>query len=180
MKQAIKKQGKIVCAYHLGDHSETECRLIEEGLIRPRNDGTYELFSLEAVNGSGQIACRGDYFKLSSDGHPYPNDKKFFEEKHRHLENDRYEQIPAPLDVWCAEDEIGPEIRFLLEHKGLVLDPSVPEKYFTAPLWGTLLSAAQDAVLVFYSITRDADGTITDADFNFVARDEFERTYSWL
>jgi len=39
---------------------------------------------------------------------------------------------------------------------------------------------AADAVIVFYSITKDEDGTITDADFNFVARDEFDRTYSLL
>ncbi len=180
MKKAVKNIGKIVCAYRLGDETETELRLIAEGLIRVGADGTYELFSLEAVNGTGEIARKGDYFKLSADGHPYPNDKEFFEANHRFLDGDRWEQIPKPLCIWTAEDELCPEIRFLQEYRGLVIDPDSAEKRYSAPLWGTVLSAAADAVIVFYGITRNADGTIADADFNFVARDEFERTYSLL
>lgn len=180
MKKAVKNQGKIVHAYRLGDASETELRLLREGLIRIREDKTYELFSLEAVSGSGEIARKGDYFKLSADGRPYPNAKDFFEANHRFLDGDRYEQYPKPLEVWCAEDGLCPEIRFLQEHKGLVIDPSGGEKYFSAPLWGTVLSAAADAVIVFYGITRNDDGTIADADFNFVSREEFDRTYSRL
>lgn len=180
MKTAIKNLRKIVRAYRLGDESETELRLIREGLIRRSEDGTYELFSLEAVNGSGELARKGDYFKLSADGRPYPNDKDFFEANHRFLDGDRYEQLPKPLEVWCAEDGLCPEIRFLQEHKGLVIDPSDTEKRYSAPLWGTVLSAAADALIVFYSITRNGDGTITDADFNFISREEFDRTYSRL
>lgn len=180
MKKAVKNLRKIVHAYRLGDETETELRLIESGLIRVNKDGNYELFSLEAVNGSGEIAQKGDYFKVSSDGHPYPNTRTFFEENHRFLKDDCYEQLPKPLDIWTAEDEICPEIRFLQGHKGLVIDSESTEKHFSAPLWGTVLSAAADAVIVFYSITRNADGNITDADFNFVAREEFDRTYSRL
>ncbi|MBR5311978.1 MAG: hypothetical protein IKU40_03745, partial [Clostridia bacterium] len=176
MKKAIKNIGKIVYAYRLGDNTEIELRMIKEGLIRVSSDGSYELFSLEAVNGSGEIAQKGDYFKLSTDGHPYPNDKAFFEANHRQLDGNRYEQLPKPLEIWSSQDTLCPEIRFLQENKGLVIDPDSTDKRYSAPLWGTVLSAAADAVIVFYSITRDANGAVTDADFNFVAGDEFERT----
>ncbi|MBQ1412657.1 MAG: hypothetical protein IIY93_05645, partial [Clostridia bacterium] len=52
--------------------------------------------------------------------------------------------------------------------------------YFNAVLWGAPLSAAKDAVICFYSITRDGNGVITDADFNFISRAEFEKTYDIL
>ena len=42
---------------------------------------------------------------------------------------------------------------------------------------GTMLQAARDAVIVFYSIVRDENGMLTDADFNFVERSIFEQTY---
>ena len=42
------------------------------------------------------------------------------------------------------------------------------------------MSAARDAVLIFYSITRDEQGDIVDADFNFVAREEFNQTYRFI
>lgn len=32
-------------------------------------------------------------------------------------------------------------------------------------------------MLLFYSISRNADGSICDADFNFVRREEFDKTY---
>ena len=55
-----------------------------------------------------------------------------------------------------------------------------PERYFNAFLWGAPLSAGKDAVLIFYSIKRDIDGNIYDADFNFITREEFEKTYDEL
>jgi len=180
MRQAIKNIGKFVEAYRLGDGSETECRLLREGKIRRTPDGAYELFSMEAVNGKGQPARKGDYFKLSSTGDPYPNDREFFEANHRSLGENRYEQIPVPRLAWILGDEISPEMHFLIEKKGLVIDPDQPERCFSAVIYGSPLSAASDAVLLIYSVTRDADGTITDIDFNFVAKQEFDSTYSWM
>ena len=72
---------KIVKAYCLGENSEMERQLIQEGAIRKHADGHYELFSLEAKDGQGQTAQPGDYFKVDTlDGkhYPYPNDRKFF------------------------------------------------------------------------------------------------------
>ena len=70
------------------------------------------------------------------------------------------------------------EILFLMKEKGLVIKPDDYDHYFTAPLFGTVESAARNAVIVFYSISRNDSGCISDIDFNFVARDEFGRTYS--
>ena len=69
------------------------------------------------------------------------------------------------------------EIAFLMEEKGLVIDRQSRDRYFSAPLWGTTLYAARDAVIIFYSITRDQMGRIIDADFNFVERGVFGKTY---
>ena len=164
MRSVIKKAGKIVQGYKLGEKNAVIDALIAEGKIKQKKDGSYELFSQEAVNGIGEVAYPGDYVKIDSKGYPYPNSREFFEKNHRHIAGNDYEQMPKPLEAWTAEDAM--------------LNEEVSEKYFEAPLWGSILSAAKDAVLIFYRIDRDADGKITDADFNFVARDEFERTYN--
>ena len=180
MKKVIKKSGKEVFAYRLDEKNEVLEQLVEEGKIKQNPDGTYQIFSREAVNGTGEIAYPSDYIKIDSGGYPYPNRAEFFEKNHRHKEGNRYEQLPKPLDAWTVEDGMCSEVEFLMEQKGLVLHEELPEKYFEAPLWGTVLSAAKDAVIVFYSVTREENGTIQDVDFNFVAREEFEKTYNIL
>ncbi len=178
MRKAIKLHGKTVSAWRLGDNSDMEKRLIQEGKIKLSDGGVYEIFSREAMSGSGESANAGDYFKVDSQGYPYPNDKEFFEKKHRHIDGDTYEQLPTPLDVWFLEDGMCDEIQFLLDHKGLKINPDDEEKYFSAPLWGTLLSTGKDSAIVFYSLQMDKEGKITDIDFNFVAADEFAKTYT--
>ena len=176
--KVIKNNGKRVFAYMLGSSHPVIDALIEDGRIIPHDDGTYEIMSLEAVNGSGQIARSGDYLKLDFSGNPYPNDREFFQKNHWHIEGDEYEQIPKPLLAWSIDEPVSKEVAFLILHKDLVLDLTSHDKFFTAPLWGTIESSPRDSVLVFYSVTRDDDGSIVDADFNFVARDVFEKTYS--
>ncbi len=175
MIRKINRKPKTVCAYELGAGSAVEAELIKSGRIRLLPDGKYEIFSRESVNGSGEIASPGDFVKIDGEGYPYPNERGYFLENHRFLDADRYEQKPQSVLAWTADDEMCPEVEYLMDHKGLVINESDPEKYFTAPLWGTVESAPCDAVLVFYRLERDADGRITDADFNFVARDEFIR-----
>ena len=36
----------------------------------------------------------------------------------------------------------------------------------------------KDAVIVFYDISYDQDGMIVDAEYNFVERGEFNKTYN--
>ena len=175
--KVIKKEGKHVCVYRLGGESPILDKLIAGGQIVKHSSGRYEVFSREAINGTGQFAREGDFIKLDSGGFPYPNDAVFFLENHRHIAGDEYEQFPKPLEAWCLPEEETDVIRFLKENKGLVICPEDPEHYFTAPLWGTLESAAADAVIVFYCVKRDENGNILDVDFNFVAREEFEKNY---
>lgn len=180
MKYAAKKVGKIVKAYCLGENTPMEQELIKEGAIKIQSTGTYELFSQEAVNGIGQIANPGDYFKVDTiDGkyYPYPNDRDFFLKNHRHIQGDEYEQIAKPLEIWQSGDEMCEEIRYLLDNQKMTIKEDDPEHYFNAFLWGSDLSAAEDATIVFYSVSRTESGEITDVDFNFVARPQFENDY---
>lgn len=181
MKKAIKNKGKVVKAYPLGANHPMEAALIAEGAIKHHDNGSYELFSQEAVNGIGQTAWPGDYFKVDTvDGkhYPYPNDKEWFNENHTHLSGDEYEQKNKPLQIWQVGDEMTEEVRWLVDNGKLTLKPEDPAHYFNAFLWGADLSAASDATLLFYGVTRDANGTITGIDFNFVAKHEFDANYT--
>lgn len=115
------------------------------------------MFSREAVNGKGEIAWDGDYVKIDSQGFPYPNSRKFFKENHRKIGVDRYEQIPFPVDVWTVQEPVCDEIEYLQKEKGLVLNETDINAYFHAPLWGSMLSAPRDTMLVFYRIDRKKD-----------------------
>lgn len=177
MKLVIKKSGKTVQAYRLGEEHEILDRLMEEGKIKQIDEEHYEVFSREAVNGTGEIAKKGDFVKIDSAGFPYPNGVDFFLKNHVHRSGDDYEQLPKPLSAWTSSDKMCEAVEFLQKEKGLVIDEANAEKYFSAPLWGSILSAKKDAVIVFYRIDRDENGIITDADFNFVEQTEFEKTY---
>lgn len=177
-KYVCKNSGKELQAWELGASSEMERKLIEEGRI-VRCGSDYELFSQEAKSGSGEKAKAGDYFKVDGSGFPYPNEREWFLGNHRHIEGDTWEQIPKPLMAWESTDGITSEVDFLVANKGLVLNSENPEKFFGAELWGAWLTAAKDAVLIFYSVSYDEDGKVVDADFNFVARTEFEAAYHY-
>jgi hypothetical protein len=158
-----------------------ETALIEEGAIRLLPDGSYALFSQEAVNGQGQIAHAGDYFKVDTIAgrhYPYPNDREFFLNNHVHLSGDEYEQRNKPLLIWQSADELCEEVRWLVDTGRLTLKPQEPDRFFNAFLWGADLSAPADATLLFYSVDRDETGAITDISFNFVAKPEFDASYA--
>lgn len=183
MIKVIKKHGKRVNAYRLGTTSPVLDQLFKDGKLIQLTDRTFEIMSRESIaggSGHGQLAHEGDYIKLDSEGFPYPNSASFFEKKHRLIEGDTYEQLPTSMDAWTASEPICPEITFLQNEKGLTIHPADKDRYFSAPLWGTIESAPADAVIVFYSITHDPSGKITDADFNFVVREEFEKQYDVL
>lgn len=178
--KVIKKQGKIVKAYKLGERNPLIEQFIQEGKIKEKGKGIYEIFSKEAVNGKGEIAYNGDYIRVDSDGFPYPNASDFVEKHLRHISGNDYEQIPTVMYAWERTEGMCPEIEFLITHKGLIIDETSRKKYFSALLWNTVLSAGMDAVIVFYDIEYDKDGNMIDADFNFVERAEFEKTYNVL
>lgn len=173
----IKRTQKKIHAYCLGQSSNMERRLVAEGKIRVLQNGQYELFSQESVNGCGEIASAGDYFKMDSDGFPYPNEREWFLKNHEHMGGDEFLQLSTPLKAWTVEEPMSDEIRFLVEQRRLSITPSDPERYFSAFLWGARLSAKKDAVIVFYRVEISQDGSIKDVEFNFVARTEFDKTY---
>lgn len=179
MKRARKKT-VVIKAYRLGEKNSTVDKLIEKGKIRLTEGGNYEVFSQETGGTSGEIAYAGDYIKIDSSGSPYPNSREFFEENHVAVGYGAYRQKAKEVSVWMDGDPINEEVRYLIEHKGLTLNEDMPDRYFQAPLWGTRLSASRDAVIVFYQIQWDENGEIADAEFNFVARDEFDKTYDML
>ncbi len=179
MKKA-RKRPAVVQAYRLGEENSVVDELTAEGEIRLRGDGTFEVFSTEAVGTKGEIAHTGDYIKLDSYGSPYPNSAEYFEKNHSHIAAEFYEQRSNEVSVWMYGDPMCPEIRYLMENRHLTFHEDDPDKYFRAPLWGTILYAAKDAVIVFYRIVRDESDQITDEEFNFVERKEFDKTYELL
>lgn len=180
MYKVIKNKGKLLDAYQLGSDNAVIKELMENGKICDLGDGRYEIHSQEAVNGAagGEKAMAGDWIKVDSKGYPYPNDREYFEANHRHIEGDTFEQLPKPLSAWDAKLEMCPEVAFLVEKKGLIIDETSSDRRYTAQLWGTTEVAAEDAMIVFYSISYDEAGNVTDCDCNFVERSEFDKTYS--
>ena len=179
MRRARKKPVRVN-AYRLGEQSEGLDRLIKEGLVSQSDDGTFEVHTMETKDEKGETANAGDYVKLDAAGRPYPNKAEFFEKNHRHIDGDQYEQFPKDREVWMMGDAMCPEVEFLIEKGRLELHKEDPEHYFQGTGWGTKLTASSDAALVFYEIKRNAGGNIVDAEFNFVDREMFEKTYELI
>lgn len=178
MRYAIKTK-TLVQAYPLGADHPMEKKLVELGAIRVHPDGEYELFSQEAINGKGQIAHAGDFFKADLvDGvyYPYPNGREDFLKKHTHVEGDTYRQVAYPMPVWLDGDPMEEEIRFLLDTGRLTICPEDEKRYFNAYLWGTLESRSRDGIVAFYDVKRE-NGAITDVNFNLIERNYFEENY---
>lgn len=172
-----KKKGKIVEAYCLGEYHPVIDELMRKGYIKEINEGEFEVFSQEAVNGTGEHAKTGDYIKIDSSGKPYPNSRAFFEKNHRKVGENKYEQIPVPLRAWDVSEDMCEEMKYLLREEKISVHDQEEEKYFAAFLWGTMLTAPKDSIVVFYKVERDGEGRIRNIDFNFVKRKEFDLTY---
>lgn len=178
MRFAQKKRIRLT-AFRLGQNDPLEKEMILSGKLRLTDAGQYEVFSLEAKNGKGQIAAPGDYIKIDSLGGIYPNQCDAFESAHIQIGENTYEQITQPVQVWFADEPMDDTVRFLLDTGRLRLNETDPERYFNAELWGAPLSAARDSALVLYFVERNDDGTVTDAEFNFVVRKYFDDVYEF-
>lgn len=170
-----KKEGILAEAYCLGSEDGKLGSLMGSGEVVKREDGKYLVKTLEAPD--GEVCDAGSYIKIDSDGSIHPNTAEFFTSNHRHVQGNQYEQITKPLWAWMYGEPESEEIRFLTQHKGLVLNDRNKKEYYSAPLWGSMEKADRDAILVMYRITRDAGDAITDIEFNFVSRDVFYKTY---
>jgi len=163
-----KKTGTGIEGCRLGSGTELERRLIGAGLIASDENG-YEVWSQEAMGREGERARPGDYVLVDGAGQPYPVGSGTFECLYRIREDGRYEAITQLRLAWMWPDPDDGPVRELVAQGRLEMDEDHPESFFRARLWGTDLTAARDAVLVFYDEAR--------TDFNFVERGEFERTY---
>lgn len=179
MRKAIKTTTKVI-AYLLGDNSAKEQELIREGKIKKISETDYELFSTESKNGKGEVAIKGDYFKIDSSGNPYPNAKEWFEKNHTFVESNVYNQIVKPIGVWDLTEEIIPEIDFIIKTGKLLINKNDDSKYFTAEIWGAMLSAPKDALILIRSFETNDTGEITDVSFDFITKEEFEKTYMFV
>ena len=177
MKWAIKTAGLLRQAWRLGEGSSMERDLIVRGYLVPLEDGAWRVRSREIRDGDdGQLAHDGDWIRLDSKGFPYPNEKTWFEERHRPIEGDLYEQIPQPLLVWQYGDPLIDAMDFILE-KGLL---QITEDGFVARIWDTTERAPLSHTVVFYEVGREEDGAIREVTFNLVAEDEFIGNYRIL
>lgn len=176
----IKDCNEPVTAFKVGDGISDAVELQKKGLIRCMSDGRYEVFSQEAVNGSGQICNTGDYIKIDSSGAPYPVKKEVFESKHEKRGSEWY-QKPELLGAWhlgVSPIEECAEMKFLIDKGKIIINVHDEENYFTAEKWGTRLSADKRAVIVFRKVTRNSKAQIDDVEFSFVAKSEFDKNYN--
>lgn len=176
MAYAVKTVTRVR-AWELGAGSDMEKEMIRRGKIIAHADGTFEVFTQESTQGRGQIARAGDFFKVDERDLPCPNEREFFLQNHQHLEDDWYIQDAHPLKIWRLGDPEGEELRFLLDNGRLSIHPENREHCFSAHLWGTTETAAADAVLVFYRVQRNPEGTVIAVDFNFVDAGYFSSHY---
>lgn len=172
-----KREKKLVTAVCLGTGHPLEQQLAREGKLRKISENAYLIFTRESSS-LGEIAEAGDYVKLDQGGMPYPNEKDYFEANHVAAEAEgSYYQIPQELEAWYAREPENDTIRFLRENEMLRIDKDDPERFFSAFLWGAEQTAPQDAVVIFDSVTRDGNGTVTAVEFHFIVREEFNAAY---
>ena len=174
-----KRPAGPVTALCLGEGSPLERELIARGLLVPQPDGGIRVRTRESSEEPGELAQPGDFVKLDQGGFPYPVRREVFLQTHRETEAG-FVAIPKTLDAWQLGQPRPEALDWLLARGRLVLNESDPERCFSAQLWGTRLTAPGDAVLVIYRTRRDEAGQITDVDFNFVVREEFDAAYEIL
>lgn len=173
----VQKKDSLIQAWRLGAGTIKEKELITKKAIILRADGNYELFSREAIGKTGEIAKAGDYFKVDSNGYPYPNEKLTFETMHEYVDADWYRQKTPVLFAWTIDQPINDVMQYLFNMGLVVLHNHDPAHFYSAHLWGTEETAAKDDVIIFYSVQRDEKGGILKIDFNFVEKKEFDKTY---
>lgn len=186
MRRAVKKS-TLVRAWELGAGSEMEKFLLSRGAIREREGGNYELFSLETPGNRGQMAAKGDYFKVTVTGegekalfYPYPNPGQAFLEDHVRIEGDVYAQRVRPVCFWRAGEVPCGVIAWLLGTGRLRVPAAGGSSGFRAALWGTVEEAPPDAVILVHKAELDDRGVLRDVDFNFIQKDIFARDYRIL
>lgn len=63
---------------------------------------------------------KGDGAKIYSKG--YPNKREYFEENHRYMEDNTYNQLPKSILTWNADCKICTEVVFPIKKKGVIIN----------------------------------------------------------
>ena len=176
MKKA-KKTNVCVKAFELGAGSEFEQELIDRGQII-KHDDHYEIYSAESTN-KGEVAKDGDFVKFDQADNPYPNSRERFLKHHRHIKDYHYEQFPVILWSLKYGDDEDEVIKYLLDNGKLTINPYSEKCFYQAELWGTVLSAKKDDIILVYDVKKDGE-IILDVDFNLIDKDEFDKTYEYI
>lgn len=173
----VKKFNVSVKAFELGADNPLEEELISaEKIIK--HDDCYEIFSTEADE-KGELAHAGDFAKIDNAGNPYPNARERFLNHHKHVEGNNYTQFPKVIMSWTYGDDTDEVIEYLLETGQLEIDHDSMKSFYKAELWGTILTAKKQDVILIYSYKKDGD-QIVSVDFNFIDKDEFDQTYEYI
>ena len=172
----LKKSAQPVTACCLGESSALEKTLEEKKMIIRKPGGFWEVHTRESAGNRGEIAKTGDYVKLDVGAYPYPVKARVFLREHR-LEKDGYWQIPRELEAWTVGEPRTPVLEWLLSTGRLRIVQNDPAHYFQAQMWGTQISAPEDAIVVFSHVSRNASGDILNVDFNFVDHEVFLLSY---
>lgn len=170
----VQKTAQKVRAWCLGAGTEMESLMITQGRIIREGIDHYRVCSQESPD-EGQLVPAGDYFKVDSTGAPYPNSRECFLQNHTHIEGDWYWQTAPVLKAWCREEEMCPEVDYLIQCGRLRIDENNPERYFSAFLWGAELHAAADGVIIFDH--RETPEDLASIGLRFITREEFGLTY---
>ncbi|WP_288339211.1 hypothetical protein [uncultured Allobaculum sp.] len=166
-------------AYPLDEHHPKIRQLLEEKKLIQLPDGSFEVFSQETKGQAhGQHASAGDYIKIDGAGYPYPNTRDFFLAHHiPAAREDTFFQKPETRQAWQVGEPSNDLIEYLVKHGKLEIHPEDEDHYFQAQLWGTLETAAKDALVVIYEAERSEKQEILSVTFNLLTREEFEKTY---
>lgn len=174
----VKKNWQRIEAWELG-----ACSVQERNLIREQKILCYGTM-FEIYNSQNRLfpkfAKNGDFFKMDEDENPIPMQREKFIKEHRHVSGDIWEEAPKPILAWVPSKEIPGEIKFLIDNKGLTIQPENQEQYFKLRMKDEIyIVAPADTFIVFNRVSRDENGTITDVDFDFLSGSEFKKEYNY-
>ena len=173
----VKKFNVSVKAFELGEDSPLEKELIASGKVI-KHDDFYEIFSTE-TDEKGELAHAGDFVKIDNADNPYPNARERFLSHHKHIEGNNYVQFPQVIMSWTYGDQADEIIEYLLESGQLEINPDSVKNFYKAELWGTVLTAKKQDVILIYSYEKDGN-EIKSVDFNLIDKDEFDKTYEYI
>ena len=180
MAKVIEKKCKTVQACELGTKSEMELKLMKTGNIQFCR-GMIPIYKIYSQKDSGkrEIAKKGDFVKIDEEGFPYTIHREYFLKNHSYIEENTYEELPQVYVAWESTEEITEEIQFLIANNRLRINTNNYEKFFLYKVNGNWINKAADAVIVFYDIRYDENGSIVSTKVDLIEREKFLEKYRY-